>query len=274
MNSETLIQTVAKSVVFFSKVFPVDAYIVVCDINGVVLSFKSAEFLSLKLNIGDKVPKGSIAESVLLNGKFETNILPANLYGIEVKAIGLPIFENDILVGVLAVGVNMKISMELHDVSKSMMDTSQQTATTSQVLTTTAAELSRNLIELKKAGDQVLNDLHKTDEVLRFVSEVASQSNLLGLNAAIEAARAGEQGKGFSVVAEEIRKMAINSQSAVKDIKKILIGIGTQTGDIIKQITEIADIGEQQATSTKEISKMMQDLNEIAATVGQIACKF
>jgi len=269
-----LIQTVAKSVEFFSKVFPVDAYIVVCDINGVVLSFKSSEFLPLNLTVGDKVPAGSIAESVLRNRKFETSIFSANLYGIEVKAIGLPIFENNMLVGVLAVGVNMKISMELHDVSKSMVDTSEQTAITSQVLTNTAAELSRNLMELKEAGDQVLNDLHKTDEVLRFVSEVASQSNLLGLNAAIEAARAGEQGKGFSVVAEEIRKMAINSQSAVKDIKKILTGIGSQTSNIIKRISEIATISERQATSTEEISNAMQELNEIAATVGEIARKF
>lgn len=71
----------------------------------------------------------------------------------------------------------------------------------------------------------MLSKKSRKQKILRFVSEVAANSNLLGLNAAIEAARAGEHGRGFAVVAEEIRKMADNSASSVKEIREILRNI-------------------------------------------------
>jgi methyl-accepting chemotaxis protein len=64
------------------------------------------------------------------------------------------------------------------------------------------------------------------DNVIGFISDIAQQSNLLGLNAAIEAARAGENGRTFSVVAQEIRKLANNSKDATSQVSDSLNKIG------------------------------------------------
>jgi methyl-accepting chemotaxis protein len=138
-------------------------------------------------------------------------------------------------------------------------------------LAATATQLAQDLDSLKRAGEHVVGELRKTDDILKFVSDVAANSNLLGLNAAIEAARAGEHGRGFAVVAEEIRKMADNSAKSVKDIKTILLSIGNDASGIVKTITQTAQLGERQAAAAEQISASMEQLAASAIDVESIS---
>lgn len=92
-------------------------------------------------------------------------------------------------------------------------------------------------------------------EALESISSIASQTNLLSLNASIEAARAGEAGKGFAVVATEIRNLADDSQAAAAHIGKMIESVGNQADQMtarLRESLEQLEKGNQMTGAAKE----------------------
>lgn len=99
--------------------------------------------------------------------------------------------------------------------------------------------------------------------VIEEVSDIASQTNMLALNASIEAARAGEAGRGFTVVAQEIGKLAQQSQLAVERIEKTLRALADQTFTINHTITEKM---EDVRTQAQDAKSSVASMNQIVTT--------
>jgi hypothetical protein len=213
---ENFLQTAAK----YQTIMPLDSCVMICDAEGIVRRYVPAATFDMGVKEGEVIaPRGSLAQCLQAGKEIHTT-LGKELYGVAVKAIATPIFEDGLLVGAMAVAASLVTQQTLHESAQTIAATTQQITATTQELAATAVHLAQDLDSLKKTGEHIGSEIYKTDEILQFVSHIAENSNLLGLNAAIEAARAGDQGRGFAVVADEIRKMADNSVQSVKDIKK------------------------------------------------------
>ncbi|MEC1411125.1 methyl-accepting chemotaxis protein [Bacillus safensis] len=178
---------------------------------------------------------------------------------------------------------------------KQMNEGLNEVAETSDVITAssiqskTVAETGGQLVEQTvgqmktidhsvKEAEGVINGLeHKSKDItniLGVINGIADQTNLLALNAAIEAARAGESGRGFSVVAEEVRKLAVQSSDSAKEIEKLVNEIVTEietSQNMFKAVNEEVKNGLTITDQTKEsFSQINEQTAEIAARINEM----
>lgn len=131
----------------------------------------------------------------------------------------------------------------------------------------TVAETTRKVKRLAESSQEI-------SKIVALISQIASRTNLLALNASIEAARAGEAGRGFAIVADEVRQLADRAAKASKEIEQIVLQIQSETGGVMmameegtQQVIEGTRLAEQAKRSLEDI---IQVSNRIDALVRSI----
>ena len=157
------------------------------------------------------------------------------------------------------------------DINAKLTSSIEEIASSTQTVYEAVEQVAKSASALAKAGQESVEQAKflqeknaDTIKVIDFITNIAGQTNLLGLNAAIEAARAGEQGRGFAVVAEEVRKLAEQSREATEKIQSTLNEMNKAVEGISMSIETTGSISEEQAASTEEITANLSRVTKAA----------
>jgi len=213
-------------------------------------------------------------------------------------------------------GRALQVASASEEMSQTILDVAKNTSSI-EISSTETAKLARNgekvvdssvhkvkaISETIEASAQLIRSLgdrsNQIGHIIGVINDIADQTNLLALNAAIEAARAGEAGRGFAVVADEVKKLAVRTSNSTSEISSMItsmqkevhevvasmetitrevtagVELSTQAGDVLRNIVgsvdqlhvmvqQIASASEEMASTSEQISKDIETIATVS----------
>ncbi|HHC7201708.1 TPA: methyl-accepting chemotaxis protein [Vibrio parahaemolyticus] len=190
-------------------------------------------------------------------------------------------------------------SLNALDVSESAFESSENGINIILGMNEEIVTLSDRLVETSKVAETLQTEIMNIESILKLITDISEQTNLLSLNASIEAARAGSMGKGFAVVANEVGSLAKNTRSSIENIQvkidklqkeskfavDLIDSITTSAlstadktnvaksalEDILRNVESMRDYNNQIAASAEEQAQVSNDINKSVININDVA---
>ena len=165
----------------------------------------------------------------------------------------------------------------LSESAKSMKERGEAAIEALRELQATNKKTSTSIDIIYEQTNVTNESAQKIKEATALITDIASETNLLSLNASIEAARAGEQGRGFAVVAAQIQKLAEQSNESAKQIESIILSLIADSDKAVSTMNEVKEIMEQQsenvANTNTQVNNLLQDVEKSLAGIEEVVSK-
>jgi hypothetical protein len=233
----------------------------------------SEKFAMSDIQANTPVREGSSQDLVFKQKKLVTQEVDESLYGIPVSSATAPFFDDNTgaILGGFSVILPRKLAKDLKDIANSLDEGLTGVSASIEQITSATNDVSSNQSHLHEEIGNVKGQLDNINNVMRFIKEIADETNMLGLNAAIEAARVGEAGRGFGVVAEEIRKLSEQSKRTVAQIKELTEQIEKSINTTAAASQSTLAVTEETSAAVQEVNATIEEMTSLAATLTETA---
>ncbi|NLV17136.1 MAG: methyl-accepting chemotaxis protein [Syntrophomonadaceae bacterium] len=259
-----------------AEMFPEGAFIYMTGRHRYSHRQASKQFDMPDVVLESPIPENSIPAQVLKGNLPISKELDASHYGVPVMHMSYPLFETDEdgkskLSGTFGLALPKTTALKLRQMSDNLAKALEEIAGVVEEVAASATEVSHNYhkVDANIADVNSLSD--NINNVVGFITQIADETKMLGLNAAIEAARAGDVGRGFGVVAEEIRKLSDDSRQTVKKIRHFTQEINEKLAETSSFSEFSLRSGEEQAAATEELNASLEEILALAQELENIS---
>ncbi|MDA8426755.1 MAG: methyl-accepting chemotaxis protein [Treponema sp.] len=270
-DDQKLLEVLSSCLPLIRSLFHVDAMLAVTDLQR-FRGYCPGRDIDVKAQLDSEVSEKSSSTEAIKAGKPVSTHVPASVYGLPVRSVGVPIRnKNDQIIGALMAGFSTKLEEGLREIAMQLAAALDEMSVNTRQVAEGAVRLAAQSQELLKLTELSKDHLGKTSEVLASINDISDLTNVLGINATIQAARAREHGRGFKVVADEIRKMADMNHRASEQASATLGGISKSILSISSATEETNAISHEQAAATEETAASIKSLSLLSERLLAIA---
>lgn len=250
------------------KIFNDEECMALCDTEKFIYVEKGTKY-TMPYNVGDKI--NSVIRRSIDNKKAMVFDIPEEIVKGGVKCYCLPVFDEGEVIGLVTITNHMENKNRLNKIIKNLTEAFSQ-------INGGIKEVALGIEDLATMNNSILLKTDKTtakakdsDKIVNLIKDISAQTNLLGLNASIEAARAGELGRGFSVVAEEIRKLSNTSKESINKIDSIIKEIYDGINNIDRELDDINGVSQNQSAAIEQIAASLDELDITLKELNKLA---
>ncbi|PKM77144.1 MAG: chemotaxis protein [Firmicutes bacterium HGW-Firmicutes-15] len=251
---------------------PEGAWVGLTDTKNLINRLASDKFDIKEMQIGYKLREGDAGSRVLKAKSKVEYEQHTKKYG-NFRIIGIPLVDNETgeIIGSFGIGTPRNSAHQLNQMATELSSHIQEIASISEEVAASADEISTNELSLAQSIQGIKKISGQINETLDFTKNVASQTKMLGLNAAIEAARVGEHGRGFGVVADEIRKLSEQSRDTANQIGRLTVEIEEEIVSIVSASDNSVKQSQEQAAATTQVTTSIMEMANLAEKLAEIA---